>query len=177
MKKMFTTIAAIAAMTMTMTAMTAHADINKLDINHDGLIDSVDASKVLAEYAAMSSGGKTTFENKTIKYIADYNNDGKVDAVDAAGIMKTYVLNSTENVQPITKISFSAYAINDGNMEVIATFSSYEEAFYSIEWHKEGMLMRKDARDFNYKIGMTQVTEATGSSLVTVKTNFVYSEE
>ena len=56
------------------------------DINCDGLIDAVDASKVLAIYAELS-----TEEIKPIKYtLGDMNGDGFVDAVDASAILAEY---------------------------------------------------------------------------------------
>ena len=61
------------------------------DINCDGLIDAVDASKVLAIYAELS-----TENTKPIKYtLGDMNSDGFVDAVDASAILAEYARLST----------------------------------------------------------------------------------
>lgn len=61
------------------------------DINCDGLIDAVDASKVLAIYAEL-----TTENINPIKYtLGDMNSDGFVDAVDASLILAEYAKLST----------------------------------------------------------------------------------
>ncbi len=61
----------------------------KGDINNDGYIDAIDASKVLKEYALTSSGQSSSFtpEQKTA---ADWNSDGLIDAVDSSGILVKY---------------------------------------------------------------------------------------
>ena len=62
------------------------------DINCDGMIDAVDASKVLAIYAELS-----TEAIKPIKYtLGDMNGDGFVDAVDASQILSEYARLSTK---------------------------------------------------------------------------------
>ena len=62
------------------------------DINCDGMIDAVDASKVLAIYAELS-----TEAIKPIKYtLGDINGDGFVDAVDASAILAEYARLSTK---------------------------------------------------------------------------------
>ena len=61
------------------------------DINCDGFIDAVDASKVLAIYAELS-----TSESNPIRYsLGDMNGDGFVDAVDASAILAKYAVLST----------------------------------------------------------------------------------
>lgn len=67
----------------------------KGDVNDDGYIDSVDASAVLAEYAAISSGNKSYF-NDLQKKSADVNSDGYIDAVDASTILAYYAYISSE---------------------------------------------------------------------------------
>lgn len=174
MKKMITVVATIATIS-SMTAMTSYAASTKLDVNSDGKIDSIDVCMVLEEYAALSAGKKSTF-NKTQPYIADYNNDGVIDSIDAVGIMHTYVMNSIDKPVPVTTIEFSAYAIApNGGMEYLATYSSYEEAWYTVQWHKEGALM-KGADKYDYKIAMTETTPQIGDTVATVKTQFIYSE-
>ena len=61
------------------------------DINCDGFIDAVDASKVLSIYAKLS-----TIINNPVDYsLGDVNNDGFVDAVDASAILAKYAELST----------------------------------------------------------------------------------
>ena len=65
--------------------------IQKGDINCDGFIDAVDASKVLSIYAKLS-----TLINNSVDYsLGDINNDGLVDAVDASAILAKYAVLST----------------------------------------------------------------------------------
>ncbi len=65
--------------------------VQKGDINCDGFIDAVDASKVLSIYARLS-----TIINNPVDYsLGDINNDGFVDAVDASAILAKYAELST----------------------------------------------------------------------------------
>ena len=60
------------------------------DINSDGLVDAVDASGVLAEYAKLSSkNGKGDFTADQRK-AADVDKNDKVDSVDASKILAYY---------------------------------------------------------------------------------------
>ena len=77
------------------------------DVNSDGLIDAVDASMVLAEYAKLST--KATGSFTTIKQItADVNRNGIIDAVDASNILAYYAYISTEKDAPVTMEKFIA---------------------------------------------------------------------
>lgn len=67
------------------------------DVNNDKLVDSVDASLVLHEYAAVSSGMATTFTDKRQILAADVNNDGKTDSVDASTILAYYAYISSHS--------------------------------------------------------------------------------
>ena len=60
------------------------------DVNNDTMIDSVDASMVLAEYAAVSSGNGSRFRNNQQPIAADVNGNGIIDAVDASSILAYY---------------------------------------------------------------------------------------
>jgi hypothetical protein len=64
------------------------------DVNNNGFIDAVDASLILAEYAASSTekGGSFTAEQKKA---GDVNHDDQVDAVDASKILSYYAYKST----------------------------------------------------------------------------------
>jgi hypothetical protein len=65
--------------------------VQKGDINCDGYIDAVDASKVLSAYAKLS-----TLVNSPVDYsLGDINDDGFVDAVDASVILAKYAELST----------------------------------------------------------------------------------
>ena len=64
------------------------------DVNEDGMIDSSDASMVLAEYALMQTGGEPTF-TEIQKISADVNKDYSVDSSDASKILAYYADSST----------------------------------------------------------------------------------
>ncbi len=64
------------------------------DVNSDGVIDSSDASSILVEYAAMSTGGKKTLTEGQRK-AADVNSDGMTDSSDASKILQYYAYCST----------------------------------------------------------------------------------
>ncbi|WP_028517007.1 leucine-rich repeat protein [Ruminococcus flavefaciens] len=64
------------------------------DINNDKLVDSVDASVLMKEYAYISSGKESTFKDARQALAADVNNDGMADAVDASLILAYYAFNS-----------------------------------------------------------------------------------
>lgn len=64
------------------------------DVNGDNTADSADASAVLAEYAAVSTGAAVTFTKKQT-IMGDMNGDGAVDSSDASVILEIYAKNST----------------------------------------------------------------------------------
>ena len=64
------------------------------DINGDGMIDSSDASLVLAEYAKIQTGEDETF-TKEQNIAADVNKDGVIDSSDASKILSYYAMVST----------------------------------------------------------------------------------
>ncbi len=64
------------------------------DVDNNGIVDAVDASKVLSEYARVSSNAKSTF-GEAQKKAADANKDGFIDAVDASKILAFYAYRST----------------------------------------------------------------------------------
>ena len=90
-----TTTAATTAVTTTTTTEPVPAAEYKLgDVNDDGLINSVDASSVLAYYARVSTkqdGGYTEEQ----QFAADADSDGQINAVDASNILAYYSYVST----------------------------------------------------------------------------------
>lgn len=64
------------------------------DINGDKLIDSNDATGILAEYSALSIGGKGTF-NENQKKSADIDKNNIIDSADSALILSYYSYTST----------------------------------------------------------------------------------
>lgn len=64
------------------------------DVNDDGLIDAVDATAVLVEYASLSTDNTSTFTiEQTIS--ANINADEFVDSVDSTAILSYYAYLST----------------------------------------------------------------------------------
>ena len=79
------------------------------DVNNDGTIDSIDASSVLAHYAAVSTGGDSTFSADQIK-AADVNKDEKCDSIDASLILAYYAHTSTGGTGTIEEYLANANA-------------------------------------------------------------------
>lgn len=66
------------------------------DANGNGIVDAVDASTVLAHYAAISTG-KPDIVSEEMKTTADYNADGIIDARDASLILAYYAMMQTRH--------------------------------------------------------------------------------
>lgn len=64
------------------------------DVDRDGMVDSSDASLVLADYALSQTGGKSSFSSIQ-KTAADINLDGTIDSSDATVILAVYAASST----------------------------------------------------------------------------------
>lgn len=72
-----------------------HLDYVKLgDVNGDDIIDSTDASAVLAEYSILSTGGTGTFTSRQ-SVAADVNSDNTINSSDASSILIYYSVSST----------------------------------------------------------------------------------
>ncbi len=104
-KKKLLTVMSLAVGLGTLTVLSDNAKINVSatdtsavqkfgDINNDGLVDTVDATAVLIEYAKLSASGKGTFTEVQTKN-ADIDYNGFVDSVDAAYILSYYAYVST----------------------------------------------------------------------------------
>lgn len=66
------------------------------DADGNGASDAADASLVLADYAAVSSGGKPLIGRFMTSY-ADINEDCVIDASDASAILELYAMTSTSS--------------------------------------------------------------------------------
>lgn len=64
------------------------------DVNQDSSVDSSDASLVLSEYAALSTGGQSSLNDKQ-KKAADVNKDGVINSSDSSMILSYYAEIST----------------------------------------------------------------------------------
>lgn len=67
---------------------------NPGDVNNDGTIDSSDASLILSEYASVSTGGASAFDENQ-KEAGDVYSDGTIDSSDASRILTYYAYAST----------------------------------------------------------------------------------
>ena len=109
-----TTETTMTTATTTTETTTTTENINIGDVNDDGLINSVDASLVLIEYALLSTKdgiGEFTPEQNTI---ADLNKDGKINAVDASLIAMYYAYLSTEIEKPKDSIDiWLSYSVTE----------------------------------------------------------------
>ena len=69
-------------------------DIPLGDVDGNGTINAVDASRVLTEYAAVATGSPASFTYYQ-KLTGDYNEDGVINAVDASLILTEYAKHAT----------------------------------------------------------------------------------
>jgi hypothetical protein len=69
------------------------------DPTGDGIIDAVDASKVLKSYAVFSTGTESPTEQDIAT--SDLNKDGLIDAVDASRILIYYAYRSTSGTKSL----------------------------------------------------------------------------
>ncbi|MBD5160294.1 MAG: hypothetical protein HDT23_08670, partial [Ruminococcus sp.] len=67
--------------------------LNLGDIDNDGLINAIDATMILTEYAFRSTNG-TSFLNEAQKKVADVNRDNIIDSVDAGLVLSYYAYKS-----------------------------------------------------------------------------------
>ena len=70
--------------------------LQKGDVTGDGVIDAVDASTVLSEYALNSTDKPSSFNAEQI-ISADYDGNGAVNAVDASLILSKYAENAVKH--------------------------------------------------------------------------------
>ena len=66
------------------------------DVNGDNIIDGRDATDVLTEYAAASTGQPSKY-NESQQKAADVNKDGMIDGRDATAILTYYAYTSVGN--------------------------------------------------------------------------------
>ena len=98
-----TTTAAVTSTTSAVTTTTTQTETGDSDtetkslgdIDGNGIVDAVDASKVLAYYAQLATSQAESISEAVLK-AADVNGDGFVDAVDASTILAYYAYASTE---------------------------------------------------------------------------------
>jgi hypothetical protein len=76
------------------------------DVNFDSIINSSDASLILADYALVSTGNKSALTEEQ-KKSADINNDGKSDSIDASLSLAYYAYTSiggTDSIESFISI-------------------------------------------------------------------------
>ncbi len=73
------------------------------DVNGDGMVDAVDATEILVEYANLSTGGSAMFSDNQ-KLAGDVNSDNMIDAVDATMILTFYAYLSTGGTESDMRI-------------------------------------------------------------------------
>ena len=70
------------------------------DVDGNGFVDAVDASRILANYAKYSTGAAAPTEKDLA--VCDVNKDGYIDAVDASNILSYYAYTSTTKESIVT---------------------------------------------------------------------------
>lgn len=89
------------------------SDRNLGDVNGDGLIDAVDASAVLSEYATMSTTRESELSAEQ-RCAANVNVDSLIDATDATAIQSYYAYLSTNQDNP-DRLDFITYLATEFN--------------------------------------------------------------
>ena len=98
--------------------------LNLGDINSDGLVDAVDASLILAEYARLSTGSDYSFSENQIA-AADANSDGLIDAVDSSLVLAYYAYLSTGGT--ITFENFLKLSNSSDTGDIYSTYLSQQK--------------------------------------------------
>ena len=88
------------------------------DINGDSVINAVDASEILSEYARVSTNQKAKFTDEQ-KKCADVDKNGNINAVDASQVLSYYAYKSTSGT-----MEFEAYLKNPPVTTTQATTST-----------------------------------------------------
>lgn len=137
-------LAATATTAMLMTGMNAYAlsptpkgYIVKYDVDHNGVVNAVDASIVLTDYANTSTGKASAF-NTTEKWLADFNYDEVVNAVDASSILGYYAHASIQTDEPLEEV-FVKYYVEvrfNNDCPAMPEFPTFEECLEWIEQDK-----------------------------------------
>lgn len=89
-----TTMTTITTTEPPITTTVVPAEYKLGDVNEDNMVDAVDASLILQEYALLSTGGNGNFTDIQ-KSVADINDDRMTDAVDASLVLQYYAYVST----------------------------------------------------------------------------------
>jgi len=127
------TALAVTAMLIPLTAnATSPPRRIRLDVNNDKAINAIDASVVLAEYAATSTNQAATF-GVTEKYLADANYDGAINAVDASEILSVYAYNATSDEPMFEQTVGYTAKIKYRTREDVQQYDNYEDCMKWIE--------------------------------------------
>lgn len=81
------------------------------DVNGDSLVDAVDATLILSNYAAVSTGQEFTLDEEQLKR-ADTNGDGLVDASDSTMVLGYYASVATGSTMTSEEYYTNALAGN-----------------------------------------------------------------
>ena len=99
-----TTTAAAASPKVTTTTTAGNESVVTIrlgDLNNDGNIDAIDASAILASYAASATSGGVSTLSAMQTIAADVNKDGNADAVDASNVLAYYAYSATNGTLSI----------------------------------------------------------------------------
>ncbi|GEM_PF-6284076 len=125
--RIMTAIISVSLAVSELITLNSNADFKIGDLDGNEIINASDASLVLSEYAALSTGKESilTLEQKNI---SDINNDGFIDSVDASKILSYYAYQSAGG-----SINFEEYLNNpEYDMKYPKITSSSVEASASV---------------------------------------------
>lgn len=108
-----TAISAIFALTSISAMFTsAEETFHHGDVNGDNLVDAVDASLILGNYAAASTNQPLLFDEAQLE-LADTNGDGQVDASDSSMVLGYYAYIATYGTMTPEEYYLNALAGNN----------------------------------------------------------------
>lgn len=94
------------------------------DVNGDNLVDAVDASLILSNYAAASTNAPLLFDEVQLE-LADTNGDGQVDASDSSMVLGYYAYIATDGTMTPEEYYLNALSgKNDTSDAPVTTISS-----------------------------------------------------
>ena len=117
---------------------TPNGYIVKYDLDHNGVVNAVDASIVLTEYANTSTGKQSSF-NETEKWIADFDYDKVINAVDASSILSYYAQASVKSDELLEEVFVKYYVEIRFNNDATEKheFMTYEDCLTYIDDDKQ----------------------------------------
>lgn len=113
------------------------------DVNGDNVVDAVDASLILNNYAAASTSQSLLLDETQIE-LADTNGDGQVNALDSTMVLGYYGYVATNGTITPEEYYLNASAKDNGTSDIPQTTSSVKETTPVTTVKPQGMNVHTD---------------------------------